>query len=72
MLAAGAAPALKPKPASPWVEYIDKSDGRPYFYNPVTAETVWEMPPTGISPPPRTAREPGSRSPEHYYMKLDA
>jgi hypothetical protein len=49
MLAAGAAPALKPKPASPWVEYIDKSDGRPYFYNPVTAETVWEMPPTGIS-----------------------
>jgi hypothetical protein len=37
-------------PTTPWLEY--KSDtGLPYFYNPVTAVTVWELPPGETSVP---------------------
>jgi hypothetical protein len=46
------AAALKLNPASAWIEYVDESDGQSYFHNPVTAETVWEMPAEGISASP--------------------
>eukprot|EP00298_Acanthocystis_sp_HF-20_P005705 c15784_g1_i1.p1 GENE.c15784_g1_i1~~c15784_g1_i1.p1 ORF type:complete len:656 (-),score=259.21 c15784_g1_i1:41-2008(-) len=27
-----------------WIEYFDEDENRPYFFNPITQETVWERP----------------------------
>ena len=42
------AEGFKINPDSDWAEY-DDTDGTPYYSNTKTGDTVWEMPPEGVS-----------------------
>jgi len=37
-------PAERPRPDSPWKQYMDKATGQPYYFNKLSKETVWLKP----------------------------
>ena len=51
-----AAPEPEPEPTagglnpeSPWAQYRDESRNLPYYFNLKTQETLWDLPPEGVS-----------------------
>ena len=44
----------------PWQAYVDDDSGETYYHNPLTSESVWELP---TSPPPAAEAEPSPPPP---------
>ena len=41
-----------------WEEHLDPDSGNPYYFNPMTGESVWEKPVTESKPRPQQAQPP--------------